>query len=244
VAARPLLRSASIAFGLLAAVTTAGAGGCGYSPNIENGKLRCGPNNSCPEGYSCGELNACWKGATQPESGTVKCGAGGACPIGYTCGLSNTCWRPADRPDLLQGCWVFDAGSVQQIDCSDGSTDRVDLATVGDFVEIGPGVMAAPLLTDYYCPDLELVVHGTTTLLEPGQGCTLTDPDTNDRFVHSAERFEFTTADGAKATVQLSMPFTFDLTTGETGDCTLRTNGTLTKGTAVTCPPILPAQSP
>ena len=29
---------------------------CGYDPNPESGTLKCGPSNSCPDGFSCTQL--------------------------------------------------------------------------------------------------------------------------------------------------------------------------------------------
>lgn len=45
---------------LVAALSTLAASGCGYSPNPASGTLVCGPDNSCPEGYSC-MGGTCWR---------------------------------------------------------------------------------------------------------------------------------------------------------------------------------------
>jgi hypothetical protein len=70
------------------------------------------------------------------------------------------------------------------------------------------------------------------------------DTATGDTFVHSAERFSFSTSNGSTARLELSLPFDFQTLANGSGSCTLRTSGTLTKGTATNCPPLLPAQSP
>jgi len=188
--------------------------GCGYSPN--------------------------------PESGTLKCGTGGTCPEGYTCGLSNACWRPSDKPEPLIGCWLFDTNSLQRIDCSDNSTSTRDLSMPSDgfpadFVPILAGT-ESPLASDYWCP-LELLVHGQSTQMEPNQDCVVTEAN-GDQFAQFPERFSFSTTNGSTARFEFSLSFDFLLANGDSGSCSVRTSGTLTKGTAVTCPPLLPLQSP
>jgi hypothetical protein len=42
------------------AVALAAGAACGYSPNPPSMKLICGPQMSCPDGYSC-VANTCWK---------------------------------------------------------------------------------------------------------------------------------------------------------------------------------------
>jgi hypothetical protein len=216
---------------------------CGYSPNISPGTLRCGSGDSCPEGFACGTGSLCWKQSDTPEPGTQRCGAGSTCPTNYVCGPGNACWRSATNPNSFIGCWIFDPNSIQQIDCTDDSSDTLDLSTVGDFVELTVGT-TSPLATEYYCP-LRLLLPGQSTALAPGdQDCTLVDTSTYDEFIHHPEKFAFSTTDGAKATFELSLPFEFSGPTLGEGRCTLRTTGTLTKGVAgVTCPPPLAAQS-
>jgi hypothetical protein len=45
---------------LAAALSTLAASACGYDPNIPSGTLLCGPQDSCPEDYSC-VSGACWR---------------------------------------------------------------------------------------------------------------------------------------------------------------------------------------
>jgi hypothetical protein len=168
-----------------------------------------------------------------PESGTLKCGSGDSCPEGYKCGLSGACWRTEDKPEPLIGCWLFEPNSVQQIGCTDGSSDTLDLSTVSDFVEITAGAIS-PLATDYYCL-WKLFLHGQSTAVEPGQTCTLSDPATGDKFIHRAERFSFSLTSATRAQLELSLPFDYETTTSGNGSCTLRTSGTLTKGVAANC---------
>ena len=196
------LRAAAI---LVAAGAIAGSAlGCGYSPN--------------------------------PESGTLKCGPGDSCPEGYKCGLSNACWRPEDKPEPLLGCWLFDPNSIQRIDWSDGVSDSVDLSTIGDFLEVAAGT-ESPLLGFYWC-QLNLFLHGQSTVLEPDQACNFTD-DAGFQFSNFPNRLSFSTADGAKGRLEFSMNFDFVSATSN-GSGAMRTTGTLTKGP---CPPAI-APSP
>ena len=34
--------------------------GCGFSPDIGDGTITCGPKSSCPEGFLCGAGNRCY----------------------------------------------------------------------------------------------------------------------------------------------------------------------------------------
>ena len=36
------------------------AGAC-FSPEESDGTLRCGPEGECPEGFTCGERDRCWR---------------------------------------------------------------------------------------------------------------------------------------------------------------------------------------
>ena len=45
---------------LAAALSAAAASACGYSPNIPSGTLVCGPQDSCPEDYTC-VSGTCWR---------------------------------------------------------------------------------------------------------------------------------------------------------------------------------------
>jgi hypothetical protein len=46
---------------LVVALSIVAASGCGYDPNPPSGKLLCGPDESCPEGYTCFDHVSCWR---------------------------------------------------------------------------------------------------------------------------------------------------------------------------------------
>ncbi len=234
-AARPVLRFAALAAALL-------AGSCGYSPNPLPGTLVCGQGGSCPEDYACGLGTLCWKtGQQTPTPGTQACGTGNNCPPGYACGTGNTCWLENASPDDLEGCWPFDANSLERVACSDGSSDTTDLHDIDDFIEITAGT-ASPLTSHYFCP-WKLSVNVRSTALDSGQSCTVPDTVSGDAFTYRGEKFVLTALDANHARMEASIPYDY-LAAGVNlaGSCTLKITGTLTRADATAC--VVPVAAP
>jgi hypothetical protein len=189
---------------LVATALLAGAG-C-YSPNPQSGKLRCGLNFACPEGYMCKDGQTCWKASESP-TGTGGTGGGGQ--------FAN-----------FTGTWIFGSNAKNVVTCSDRPTTPSTTSLANDYVDITEGV-GADLLGQYYC-DWDLNVVGTTTAIVPGQSCMTTTMDQT-VFTWHGDGFNFTTTDGKTATLSAPLSADYQDTTGATGTCTLMITGSLTK---------------
>jgi len=95
--------------------------------------------------------------------------------------------------------------------------------------------LTGDLTASYYCDwDLRLPA-GSTAIICPGQSCDSTDSSSGTMFTWHGDSFNFTTTDGASATLtgMISADFVDPPTApvpNQTGTCTLRINGTLTAG--------------
>jgi hypothetical protein len=165
--------------------------------------------------------------------GTLQCSAKGECPQGYAC-RSTTCWRAGSKGTIenFPGHWLFQAGSMQTINCLDGSKDEKDLSA--DYVDIEKSGSTG-LRGSYYCDwDLTLDASATKTDIVAGQSCQTMSTGTDasiTRFTWKGTKFVFTTSDGKNATLQGEI--TTDYTTTSTknvvtmGTCALKISGTL-----------------
>ena len=71
------MRARLISLALFAVVAGAAiVSSCGYDPNPASGTLQCGPQNSCPENYSC-MSGHCYRNGGGGSTGTAGHGGGG-----------------------------------------------------------------------------------------------------------------------------------------------------------------------
>jgi hypothetical protein len=189
-------------------VLAAVALGC-YSPNPTSGNLRCGTNQSCPEGYTCADGRTCWKKGEAP-----------------------TCVATGASITKFVNHWNFSPTSTIVISCSDGSSSTQSL--MGDFLDVNPGLVG-DLTASYYCDWDMRVPAGNSAVICPGQSCDSVDSASGTMFTWHGDAFTFTTADGVTATLTAMISANFvDPPTApvpnQTGTCNLRINGTLTPG--------------
>jgi hypothetical protein len=195
----------TVLLGAALAILTAAA--CGYNPNPESGTLQCGPDNTCPQNYTC-RSGLCWRD-----------GAGGSTGTGGTGG--------GDPPSHFIGVWVSDPSLAKRVRvCNDGTNETLAWDDYLDITAGGPAL----LRTNYYCDwDLDLNVGGTATVIRPGAMCT--KPDMNDpsiMFTWHGESLTLTTTNGTSGTLDMSLPYEYTTTTGS-GSCTLHFTGPMTK---------------
>lgn len=189
--------------GVTALLLAAAAAGC-YAPNPASGTLKCGPNFSCPEGYTCAADNTCWKSSGGGSTGTG--GTGGTV-----------------TPETFVNHWVFDATSTLSIMCSDNSMSTKSLKD--DFVDVYGGV-ASDLIASYYC-DWDMTVNGNKANIVANQSCSSTDMASGTQFTWYGDAFTLQTSDGKKATLQATISADYVDVDTTTGSCTLRIAGTL-----------------
>jgi hypothetical protein len=184
-----------------AALSVVAASACGYGPEIESGRLLCGPGGSCPEGYCCGANQTCW-------SEDIA----GAC----------------EDPTLanLIGHWVFVAPSRRVIACNDGFTE--DMTAWTDYFDVEEGG-SAELRSFYYCDlDLDVGANGATVLVS-NRSCDQPDPQTpGAMFTYTPTAFTLSTTNGVNGSLAASIPYTAGPTTAQVS-CTMNFTGTLTK---------------
>ena len=196
------------------------AAACGYDPNPESGTLKCGPDNSCPQNYSC--MNgACWRdgsGGSIGSAGTT--GSGGTTGTGGTGGAS-----PADK---FIGHWVSNPSLAKRVRvCTDGTNETI---AWDDYLDIARGGSTA-LRTSYYCDNWDLDVNGagTATVIRAGTMCTKPDVNTpSTTFTWHGESLTLTTTNGTSGTLEMSLPYEYTTTAGS-GSCTLHFTGPVTK---------------
>src|SRR4029077_19852320 len=98
------------------------------------------------------------------------------------------------------------AGSMQTINCTDGSTDSKSLAA--DYVDVRKGTTATTLVGSYFCDwKLNLNAQLTETSLvpsNPAQVCMRTVNGT--MFTWHGTKFQMTTLDGVTAQLQMEVP--------------------------------------
>lgn len=196
-----------------------------YSPNLPSGELRCGPSASCPDGYRCvAPDETCWKNGESPSSDAGS-------------GKDAGTFTPG--PASFVGHWVYQAGSAENVVCSDGSNKNTDLAN--DYVDVTLG--GATLTATYFCPWIvTLDAKMTSTVISAGQSCSrdMTDPTTG--VTHSTwhgTAFTMTTTSATMATLQATIGVNQiddptktgcgPTTTPCAGTCTIKITGTLDK---------------
>ena len=185
---------------------------CGYNPNFEDGSLKCGSSNACPDGYSC-MSGRCWKNAGGGGSGgsTGTGGAGGNSAIAKFVGL-----------------WTFvGAQSTRTRECTDGSKETSN--PWDDYFDVVAGPVAA-LSTDYYCTwNLDVKSGGTATAIRSGSMCTKADPTmVGTSYTWHGESFSLTTTNGTSGMLEASLPYDYTTPLGS-GSCQMHFNGPVTK---------------
>lgn len=203
---RPLIVPGPLLLGLVMMSAPAFGPGCGYSPSFDSGRLRCGPNDSCPEGYYCASDDRCWRDGEEPDP-------------------------PDPDPQVrLAGTWNFIRPSTRTILCSDGSGGTEDWAG-RDFIPIEAG-SGGTLEADFFCVwILDIAASGNATVIRPGQSCSDTDPNEPDiSYTWRGEAFTVTSTDGRTGTGQMSLPYDYRTPAGN-GTCTMTYSVTLTKNT-------------
>jgi hypothetical protein len=196
---------------------------CTYAPDFDDGTLHCSSDGRCPQGYTC-RNTTCWRvGGSAGATGTAgTTGAAGTGAAGVTGAAGTT--APVASIDNFPGHWLFQAGSMQTINCMDGSTDSKSLAA--DYVDIEKSGSAG-LKGSYYCDwNLTLDASKTKTAIVAGQSCQTTGTD-GTKFVWKGTKFVFTTTDGVTATLQADITTDYTPVTGPAGSCALKISGTL-----------------
>jgi len=202
-----------IALGLLVAAA------CGYDPNPASGTLKCGPQNSCPDGYFC-MSGDCWRAG---GAGSTGRGGGGGGSSGST-GTGGTGGSTA--VDKFIGTWTFATGS-QRVRVCPGVNETLPWA--GDYFTVSAGT-TSPLMAFYYCT-MNLDVNGgnSMTQLRSGSSCSAPDPnDSTITYTWTPESFTLTPAVGNTGTVDASIPYTYASPAGN-GSCTMHFTGPVTK---------------
>ena len=199
-------------FGAVLSLVVATA--CGYDPNFKSDTLKCGPQNSCPDNYTC-------------KSGLCeRNGAGGS---GNATGRGGTGGGGGSPADKFSGTWTFDAANTTRVRvCTDGTNETMH--PYADAFDITAGSGGAVLLADFYCPwNLDLNAAGTTTVIRSGQMCSRPDPnDSTINFTWRGEAFTFMTTNGSSGTADISLPYSYTTSTGS-GTCTMHFTGPVTK---------------
>ena len=176
-----------------------------YTPDFDNGKLRCGPQGQCPKGYGCASDGTCWK------SGAGSSSDGGT-----------------DVLDDFVGTWTFLTGTLDA-NCSDGRTMP---SIAGDvFVVTRAGTT---LTAGYYCDWFLHVPAGSrTTVIDPAQSCIQDVPDTGTgvtfHYNWSGTEFALTTSNGLSGSISGTVKGPFTATDGSSGTCEGKFTGTLSK---------------
>lgn len=168
-------------------------GSCNYDPKPADGTLRCGPNDECPNGYSCGQFENLGKrcrvngadAAVPPRDAASDAATDGAVPMA-----------------VLQryiGTWAYGPGSTIRTQCDDGSTATDTLEDL-DPMEIRRGMPPVSDLVASPCDDLTLRLDATGAHLttDAPQICS----DTSGTLVSTwrAMRFDVFTANGQTGT--------------------------------------------
>jgi hypothetical protein len=185
---------------LAATVSLALAAACGYDPTFEDGTLKCGSSNTCPDGYSC-------------RSGL--------------CGANGTGGSGANNAKFV-GHWVFNAAATSRTRvCSDGTNETT--TPWDDFFDVVIGPVTA-LSTEYYCTwNLDVNGSGTATTIRSGSMCTKPDPTIpGTSYTWHGESFTLTTTNGTSGMLEASLPYEYITALGN-GSCTMHFTGPVTK---------------
>jgi hypothetical protein len=206
-------------FGVVLSLVVAAA--CGYDPMPQDGMLKCGSGNSCPDNYSC-MSGRCWRNGAGGTGGSNSRGGSGGSGGSMGSGGSS----PADK---FIGTWTFDAPNTTRVRvCTDGTNETMH--PYADAFDVTAGSGGVALLADFYCPwNLDLNAAGTTTVIRSGQSCSRPDPNTpTTMFTWRGETFTFMTTDGSTGTADISLPYSYTTSTGS-GSCTMHFTGPVTK---------------
>ena len=204
-------------FGVVLSLIVASA--CGYNPTPENGTLKCGSHDSCPDNYTCASGLCYHNGAGGSGNTTGQGGRGGGAG-------GNGGGSPAER---FIGTWTFDAANTTRVRvCTDGTNETMH--PYADAFDVTAGSGGVALLADFYCPwNLDLTMGGTTTAIRSGQSCSHPDPnDATVNFTWRADGFTLMTTNGTSGTADLSVPYSYTTSTGS-GSCTMHFTGPVTK---------------
>ena len=201
-------------FGVVLSLIVATA--CGYDPMPENGMLKCGSGNSCPDNYS-GTSWRCWRNGAGGSGNTT--GGGGRGGAGGGGGSASG--------DKFIGHWVSNPATAKRMRvCTDGTNETM---AWDDFLDIAKGTSTA-LTVNYYCDwNLDVATTGNATTIHPGSTCShpdMTDPTVT--YTWSGETLTLTSSDGATGTIDMSLPYTYTTLTGS-GSCTFHFTGPMTK---------------
>ena len=223
---------------LVVALMAAATFGCTYAPNPASGTLKCSVSTmECPEGYAC-DGTYCNKMGAADGGGAGQTGAAGTDGGAGATGTGGAAGAGSEGAKFV-GHWVYDIGSIETVDCTDGS--KKDNALAGDYVDVA--MSGAGLTADYFCVwNLTLGPVGTGTVLQPGQSCSrsMTDATTGvTKFTWHGTTFVMKTAEGKKAMLSstISVDYVDDATktgcspttTPCAGTCMIKIDATLTK---------------
>jgi len=204
-----------------AALSLAFAAACGYSPNPEDGTLKCGSSNACPDGYSC-RSGTCWKNGGTGRAGTSGGGSSG------TAGTTGNGGSGGNSIAKFVGLWTFvSAQSTRTRECTDGTKETT--TPWADYFDVAAGPVAA-LSTDYYCTwNLDVASNGNATTIRPGSMCTKPDPNIpTTSYTWHGESFTLTTTNGVSGMLEASLPYDYTTALGS-GSCTMKFTGPVTK---------------
>ncbi len=184
---------------LAATLSLALAADCGYSPNFADDMLKCGPSNSCPDGYSC-------------RSGLCRADAGG----------NNT------NVAKFVGRWVFNAAASSRTRvCNDGTNETT--TPWDDYFDVVTGPVAALSADYYCNWNLDVNGGGTATAIRSGSMCTKPDPNIpGTSYTWHGESFTLTTTNGTSGMLDASLPYEYTTALGN-GSCTMHFTGPVTK---------------
>jgi hypothetical protein len=206
---------------------TAGAA-CTYSPDFANDNLICGPEQSCPKGYSCAPDNKCWKiGETPGGSGGTD---GGTPHADASIDVPST-----DPRQGFLGTWTFSGGTLDAT-CSDGSVVHRNLTS--DYIVMNLGTAAATVLAQYYCDTgwtMQLSGGNTMAVATSNQSCveittdSTVSPAVTTTYTWSALAFAFTKTSALAATSTGHFMGSFSASDGTNGTCDVMFTGPMTK---------------
>jgi len=213
---RTILPRSVAGFALLLIVAAA----CGYDPSPASGTLKCGPQNSCPDNYTC-MSGACWRNGAAGSTGTGHGGGGG------TGGTSTGGTGGSTSVDKFIGHWVFATGSQRVRVCPTLGVNET--VAWSDFFDVTAGTIS-PLATSYYC-DWNLDVNGGGTMTQLRTGTTCSAPDPNNAgisYTWTGESFTLSTTNGSSGTLDASIPYV-QMSSAGSASCTMHFTGPVTK---------------
>lgn len=195
------------------------AAACGYDPNPASGTLKCGPQNSCPDGYMC-MSGDCWRVGGAGSTGTGHGGSGGT-------GGSSTGTGGSTSVDKFIGTWTFATGAQRVRVCPTLNVNET--MAWSDYFDVSAGTIS-PLSVSYYCNfNLDVNGGGTMTSIRTGTSCSAPDPNNPGiSYTWTGESFTLTTTNGTSGTLDASIPYVQTSSAG-TASCTMHFTGPVTK---------------